>query len=153
MKRYTIITLVFLLVLIQIPIIGLTDDEDSTEDIMPKFSIKNRDIPMGDADKTMTLSFNLENSGYQAKNVVITPEFIAENNPFTVSNLTNSETIEKIGGNNTVNVKFKLSIAPDAVAGTYPIRINVNYENIYGDQGHFEETVYVRLLAKVPHQN
>lgn len=146
MKKFIGITLVFLLVLMQIPTVGLADDD--TSDIMPEFSINNKDLPSGDAGKTMTLSFNLKNSGYQAKDVVIKPEFIAESNPFTVSGLTNSQTIDQIKGNSTTNIKFKLSIAPDAMAGTYPIRINIDYENAYGDSGQFSETVHVRVSSK-----
>ncbi|HSH36535.1 hypothetical protein [Schnuerera sp.] len=148
MRKFISISLVLLLILLQLPTVGIADEDDFDKSkLMPVFSIENRDIPSGDADKTMTLSFNLKNSGYQAKNVIITPVFEG-GSPFTVSDLTNSKTISQINGNNTVNVKFKLSIAADAVAGNYPIELKFQYENAYGYTGEHSETVYVRVTSK-----
>lgn len=149
MKRNIVFFLVLLMILAQLSCIAMADDEDfDTKKVMPKFSIENQDIPTGDANTTMTLSFNLKNSGYQARNVVITPEFIAENNPFTVSGLTNSHTIGNINGNTVTNVKIKLNIAANAKAGTYPIRLVIDYENVFGDKGQFTETIYVKVSSK-----
>lgn len=149
MKRNIVFFLVLLIILSQFSSVAIADDEDfDTKKIMPKLSIENQSIPTGDANTTMTLSFNLKNSGYQARNVVITPEFIAENNPFTVSGLTNSHAIGNINGNTTINVKIKLNIAANAKAGTYPIRLVIDYENVFGDKGQFTETVYVKVSSK-----
>ena len=150
MKKGFAFFLVLIIILSQLSIAAIAgdDEEFDTKKVMPKFSIQNQDIPTADANTTMTLSFNLTNSGYQARNVVITPEFIAENNPFTVSGLTNSHAIGNINGNTTVNVKIKLNVAPNAKAGTYPIRLVIDYENVFGDKGQYVETVYIKVSGK-----
>ena len=150
MRKFISISLVFLLILLQIPIIGVADNEDEDslrKKLVPIFSIESGQIPSGDADKVMTLSFNLKNSGYQAKNVVITPEFPG-GSPFTLSGLTQSQTIAHISADSTNNVQFKLAISADAVAGNYPITLKVKYTNAYGDPGSFEETIYIRVTNK-----
>lgn len=151
MRKFLSTFLVLLLIFAQLPIMGMADDDDDKYDksrLLPIFSIENAQIPSGDAGGSMTLSFNLKNTGYQAKNVVITPEFTAENNPFTVGDLTTSQTIAQINGNNTVNVKMKLTIAADALAGNYPVKLNFKYKNAYDYDGTFEEIVYVRVTNK-----
>ncbi|MCF6465015.1 COG1361 S-layer family protein [Clostridium sp. Cult2] len=148
MRKLISIFLVLLLILLQLPTVGMADEDDFDKSkLMPVFSIENRDIPSGDADKTMTLSFNLKNTGYQAKNVVITPIFEG-GSPFSVSELTNSQSIAQINSNSTVNVKIKLAISADAVAGNYPVKINIKYKNAYDYDGEFNETVYVRVTSR-----
>ncbi|MCF6459697.1 COG1361 S-layer family protein [Clostridium sp. Cult3] len=153
MKKFISVILALLLILSQLTTVVLADEDDDRDrfdrsTLMPIFSIENSQIPSGDAGSTMTLSFNLKNTGYQAKNVVITPEFTAENNPFTVSSLTTSETIPQINGNSSVNVKFKLAIAPNAMPGSYPIKLNFRFKNAYDYDGTHEEIVYVRVTGR-----
>ena len=134
----------------QFSIVGLADGEEDElrAKLMPAFSIENTSIPTGNAGGTITISFNLKNTGYQAKNVVITPEFPAENNPFIVDSLTQSQTIARINGNSTENIKMKFSISQNALAGNYPIKLNIKYKNAYDYEGSFNETIYVKVRSK-----
>lgn len=149
MRKRIVILMVLLMIFTQLPIVSFAEDDDfDTEDIMPEFSIINQDMPIGDANSTMILSFNLKNSGYQARNVVITPEFIANDNPFTINGLTNSQSIGTVNGNTTVKVEIKLNISANAKAGVYPIRLVIDYENVFGDKGQFVETLNVKVSEK-----
>lgn len=149
MKKFISIVLLLIILLGQFGMVGMADeDEDLRNKLMPIFSIENTSIPSGNAGSPMTLSFNLINTGYQAKNIVITPEFIAENNPFTVSSFTQSTTIPKINGNSTTKITMNFSISGDAIPGNYPIKLNFNYKNAYDYEGNYSETIYVKVVSK-----
>lgn len=148
MKRI-ISFLVLLFIVLQLPLVGLAEDETEIDKstLMPIFSIEKGQIPSGDAGKIMTLSFNLKNTGYQAKNVVITP-ILEAGSPFTINELTASQTIPTINRNSTHNVQIKLSIAAGALPGNYPIKLEIKYTNVYGYPGEYSETLYVRVSSK-----
>ncbi len=148
MKKFLSTILVLLLVLTQLPLTVLAkEDELDKSKLLPVFSIENTDIPQGDAGSTVSLSMNIKNTGYSAKDVIITPVFEGTS-PFTVNNLTNSVTLPKINGNSTENIKISLSISPDAAPGNYPIKLSFRYKNSYDYEGTFEEVIYVRVTGK-----
>lgn len=148
MKRTILILLVLLMIFTQLSTVVMADEDFDTKKVMPEFSIENKDIPTAEAGSTMTLSFNLRNSGYQGRKVVITPKFIAADNPFTVNGLTNSHSLGNVNGNSLTNVKIKLDVAANAKSGTYPIELVIDYENVFGDKGQFTETIYIKVNSK-----
>lgn len=132
---------------------GSSDNTPSTpvdtSKYMPLLSISNSKIPVGQAGSTITIPLTIKNnSNYYAKNVIITPEFIGDNSPFTIEDISVSQTISKIEGNKTASINLKLSIDSSAAEKNYPIKINYQYSNAHGNSGTSSETIYIKVTNK-----
>ena len=153
MKKFFSITLIIALIISFIPITSIADDDDrekiDTTKLMPLLNVENSSIPRGNAGSTITIPLTIRNkSSYSARNIVITPEFIAEDNPFTFNDLSFSQTIDKIDGKSSSSINLKLAIAPGATEKNYPIKLNYTYTNGWDDNGSSSELIYVRVMNK-----
>lgn len=155
MKKFFSITLIIALILSFVPITSIAGDDDDyrekidTTKLMPLLNVENSSIPQGHAGSTITIPITIRNkSAYSARNVVITPEFIAEDNPFTFNDLSFSQTIDKIEGKSSRSINIKLAIAPGATEKNYPIKLNYTYTNGWDDSGSSSELIYVRVINK-----
>ena len=120
-----------------------------TSKYMPILRISNTKIPSGQAGSTITIPLTIKNSSnYYAKNVIITPEFIGDNNPFTVEDISFSQTISKIQANKTETISLKLAIDSSAAEKNYPIKLNYQFTNAHGDSGSSSETIFVKVTNK-----
>lgn len=145
--------LIMILILVQIPSIGLARDDEGekidTTKLMPLLNVSNSDIPKGQAGDSISLNLNIKNkSPYTARNVIITPEFIGEDNPFSLDNLNFTQTLDKIDAKGSANISLKLAISPDAKEKNYPIKLNYQYTNGWNDPGSSSEIIYVKVINK-----
>lgn len=154
MKRFISGILTLLLIFTFIPFTGVANAISIYE---PLLSIESTDIPSVDAGSSKTIYFTLKNTGYQAKDVIVTPIFEP---PFTTNSLTSSINIGDINSNSKTSVKLNINTEASATPGNYPVRIQVKY-NYYSfsetengstnpviQQGTYEETIYIRVSGK-----
>lgn len=151
MKKFLSIVIIIGLILTFIPIIPIAVDDDQqkidTTRLMPLLNVENSSIPKGHAGSTIDIPLTIKNnSSYTARNVVITPEFIAEDNPFTFNDLSFTKTVDKIDGKGSTKINLKLAIAPGAMEKNYPIKLNYSYKNGWDDSGSSSEIIYVRVI-------
>ncbi|WP_077369505.1 COG1361 S-layer family protein [Anaerosalibacter sp. Marseille-P3206] len=152
MKKFLNLFLIIVLVVSFLPNISNADRDDDkidTTKLMPLLNVENSSIPQGHAGSTITIPLTIRNkSSYSARNVVITPEFIAEDNPFTFNDLSFTQTIDKIDGKGSRSINLKLAIAPGATEKNYPIKLNYTYTNGWDNPGSSSEIIYVRVINK-----
>ena len=115
----------------------------------PIINIK-RDIqmPVFNAGEDAVLTFPILNTSvYEAKNISISVDTTNLGAlPFTFEQMALICGIEKIPANKESAVAYNIKIKPDAKEGLYPITINYQYYNIYGDQYNNSETLYIKVL-------
>jgi hypothetical protein len=112
----------------------------------PVLTLAAGDIPEGKAGDMVTLPITLNNtSGYEARDIKITPVFSTTDNPFSIEQLLMSETIDKILSKQSGSVSFQLKIDRLAAAKTYTLPVKIEYTNIYKDSYTEEKVVYIRI--------
>jgi hypothetical protein len=109
MKKFLHVFLAVLLIITQFYAPVSAEIDEDTSKLMPKLSIISDKIPTGDAGSNIDIPITIKNTGYTAKDVVITPE-IDSASPFTINDLTFSQSLDKIEGDRTVDVTLKLKI-------------------------------------------
>lgn len=162
MKRFLSIFLAMILVLIQIPSIGVADtpnnnkpdNTDSSSYYKPSLMIEDGLIPEVNAGSNIAVEFELKNTGYTATDIVVTPIFGADS-PFTSNNLTNSIPMGSISKGSKKTVKLEMAISPTAMPGSYPIPVKISYNYVsyavdppvkYNET--YEAIVYVKISSK-----
>ena len=148
MKRFFHVFLAVLLIITQFYAPVSAEIDEDTSKLMPKLSIISDKIPTGDAGSNIDIPITIKNTGYTAKDVVITPE-IDSASPFTINDLTFSQSLDKIEGDRTVDVTLKLKIDSLAAEKNYPIKLNFQFTNSYGDPGTYNTVVYVRVINRI----
>ena len=148
MKRFFHVFLAVLLIITQFYAPVSAEIDEDTSKLMPKLSIISDKIPTGDAGCNIDIPITIKNTGYTAKDVVITPE-IDSASPFTINDLTFSQSLDKIEGDRTVDVTLKLKIDSLAAEKNYPIKLNFQFTNSYGDPGTYNTVVYVRVINRI----
>ena len=84
------------------------------------------------AGATTTLNLSVKNTSiHAAKSVIVSLEM--EKAAQVLENLNLTQVIDQISYNETKNAVFGLKILSTAPEGTYPIKVNFNYSNAYGD--------------------
>lgn len=96
MKRILSVFLVILLIIIQIPSVGMASKLPNNQEVTnpssyykPSLMIEDGLIPEVNAGTSISVEFELKNSGYTATDIIVTPVF-GNDSPFTSNNLTNS---------------------------------------------------------------
>jgi hypothetical protein len=148
MKKFLHVFLAVLLIITQFYAPVSAEIDEDTSKLMPKLSIISDKIPTGDAGSNIDIPITIKNTGYTAKDVVITPE-IDSASPFTINDLTFSQSLDKIEGDRTVDVTLKLKIDSLAAEKNYPIKLNFQFTNSYGDPGTYNTVVYVRVINRI----
>ncbi len=148
MKRFFHVFLAVLLIITQFYAPVSAEIDEDTSKLMPKLSIISDKIPTGDAGSNIDIPITIKNTGYTAKDVVITPE-IDSASPFTINDLTFSQSLDKIEGDRTVDVTLKLKIDSLAAEKNYPIKLNFQFTNSYGDPGTYNTVVYVKVINRI----
>lgn len=156
MKKYLSILLVLLLVMMQIPSIGVASNPVSVYE--PVLSIESSDIPEVNAGTKTSITFTLKNESGNARDIMATPSF-EKDGPFTPNNITQTFSIPNISGGSKQTVKLDLLVSPTAAEGIYPIPVNFKYNYIIYDTddsskhtiypGSYSETIYVRVTDKL----
>lgn len=155
MKRFICSILTLLLIITMIPIGSFANTVSAYK---PVLSIDGGDIPSVDAGSSKTINLTLKNSGYQAKDVKITPVF---EEPFTTNNLTNTISLGDIQGGSRSSIKLGINTNANALPGNYPIKLVITYNYYSGDSYYdegprvpqyqsetYEETIYVRVTGR-----
>jgi hypothetical protein len=148
MKKFLHVFLAVLLIITQFYAPVSAEIDEDTSKLMPKLSIISDKIPTGDAGSNIDIPITIKNTGYTAKDVVITPE-IDSASPFTINDLTFSQSLDKIEGDRTVDVTLKLKIDSLAAEKNYPIKLNFQFTNSYGDPGTYNTVVYVKVINRI----
>jgi hypothetical protein len=148
MKKFFHVFLAVLLIITQFYAPVSAEIDEDTSKLMPKLSIISDKIPTGDAGSNIDIPLTIKNTGYTAKDVVITPE-IDSASPFTINDLTFSQSLDKIEGDRTVDVTLKLKIDSLAAEKNYPIKLNFQFTNSYGDPGTYNTVVYVKVINRI----
>jgi hypothetical protein len=106
------------------------------------------DIPVFYAGRTETLTLPIRNnSSSQAKNLKISLEVEDKQTfPFVVEKLNLTKNIGTLDANGTVNVEYELEVDQYAIEGTYTLKLNYTYTNIFGYDYTSSEQVMVKIL-------
>jgi len=118
-------------------------------DYQPRLETTNSiDIPVIKAGESRTLTFNiLNNSGNQALNCVISVKMADESKaPLVLENFDLRQNIKSILGYKDAEVSFDLKILDSAPAGLYTMKLNLEYENAFGNVTSTSETFYIRVV-------
>lgn len=153
MKRFLSILLVVLLVVMQVPNVGMADN--SVKYYQPTLGIKSDSVPSVNAGSSTSIDLIIENSGSNhAKSVVVIPTFGADS-PFTPNNLTESLSIGEIQANSKSSITLDLNTSKNAKEGSYPIPLEINYEyyvpkatsggEYTTHTATYKETIYVQV--------
>lgn len=161
MKRILSVFLVILLIIIQIPSVGMASKLPNNQEVTdpssyykPSLMIEDGLIPEVNAGTSISVEFELKNSGYTATDIIVTPVF-GNDSPFTSNNLTNSIPVGSISKGSKKTVKLEMAVSPTAMPGSYPIPIKVNYNYVsyavdppvkYNET--FEAIIYVKVSNK-----
>jgi hypothetical protein len=127
---------------------GSASSSQDTSKYTPKLgtTIGNR-IPTITAGSAETMTFPVKNSSiYQARNITATLKMADETKaPFVLEDFDLRQKVDYINGNDTENISFIVRILKSAPEGLYPMKLNYDFENAYGDYFTDSETVYIRV--------
>ena len=127
MKRFICSILTLLLIVTMIPLASFANTVSAYQ---PVLSIGSSDIPSVDAGSSKTIYLTLKNSGYQARDVKITPVF---EEPFTTNSLTSSISLGDLQSGSKSSVKLDINTNANALPGNYPIKLVFSYNYYAGD--------------------
>lgn len=151
MKRFLSILLIIMLVVVQVPSMGLAKSIEISA-YEPALGIENAEIPVVKAGENTTLSFKIINNNAGARDVILTP-FFDSGSPFESNSLTNSISLGTINTSSGKPVNIDLKVSSDAKEGTYPITLKFKYKyptpSTSSDYtltvGDYEEVIYVKV--------
>lgn len=147
MKRSISLILIFTLLLPLSINFVYADDEDEIKQLMPELYIESTQIPTANAGSDLVFSFKLKNSGrVSAKNIIITPEFSGENNPFILEGYNQTYNIESLNPNGSKEVKMTFGVSSTAIEGSYPVKLNFKYKNGFNISGEYSQNVNIRVV-------
>lgn len=110
----------------------------------PVLELGSSDIPTGKAGGTIRIPLSiLNNSVYEAKNIKITPEL--DELPFAINQMTLYETVDKLPGNQSVNIEFQFNIDKYAAKKTYTLPLTIEYKNIYNIAFTENKVIYINI--------
>lgn len=119
-----------------------------TSKYAPKLLVSNGSISSGKAGSSISIPLSIKNlSSYEARNVMITPSFGETGDiPFEIDSLNLTQSISKIAGNKAESINLQFKIARNIQEKTYPIVLNLNFENAYGNTYEYKTSIYVKVI-------
>jgi hypothetical protein len=119
--------------------------------VKPLISVSSStDIPVFNAGSTETLTLPIKNdSNSQAKNLIVSLE--VENKqgfPFIIDKINLSKRVGTLDGHGTANVSFDVEVDQYAVEGTYAVKLNYSYSNIFGYDYTSTEQIMIKVVNK-----
>lgn len=148
MKRFLSGLLVLLLIITMIPIMGVAEGENPYPDDYPKIYITSSKTISGDPGDSLTVPVTIKNDSQyeEAYNIVITARI---NNPDSVYiDGAGYDNLSMLSAGSSKKLSFDVQIDDYAKNGSYPIDINIKYEDFYGRVYEDTDTIYVRVSAK-----
>ena len=144
MKRFISTVLIALMIFTIVPTSAMAS---STSIPAPNMTLKNMEMPVLKAGQVNTITLQFENAG-AANNIVVTPQ-LGEGTPFLPTNITDSINVT----NSSQPFDLKLNVKSDTVAGTYLLKMIVNYNYLVRFDGNFpifsEGTKDISIYVKI----
>ena len=115
---------------------------------VPRLSVSgSADLPVVQAGTTFQLKLPIKNSASDvARNISVTLEAEDKSKiPFQVGMAGFTQSVEQIKKGETQTVEFALKIKPEAATGTYALKLNYQFNNIFGDPFTSSETIYIKV--------
>ncbi|WP_040951668.1 COG1361 S-layer family protein [Gorillibacterium massiliense] len=119
-----------------------------TTKYIPKLGVSgNTAIPTGFAGDTLNLTLPIRNStGNSARDVSISLEPEDKSKVPYETALTNvAQSLDSIDGKVTKTVVFPLKIKADMPSGIYPLKVNYQFNNSFGDPFTSSEGIYIKV--------
>lgn len=119
-----------------------------TKKYVPKLSVASGSIPSVQPGDTFSLALPIKDINNQpAKDITITP--VIDGDAIFLEDFNASKDIASINANETQTVSFRFRVSSNAAARTYPVKINMDYSNLFGDNYTAQSTVYIKVLNGV----
>lgn len=119
-----------------------------TKKYMPKLNILTSDIPTVIAGNSISVAIPIKNTNNQAaKDITVTPSVDGSDGNLLLDDLNGSRDIATINANGTETVVFKIRSLQSAVSKVYPIKINLDYSNLFGDSFSTQSVVNVKVIG------
>lgn len=117
-----------------------------TQKYKPVLELGSASIPQGKAGETLIIPLTITNpTNYEAKEIKITPDFSATDNPFSIEQMIVYQTIESLKSKKTATVEFQLRIDKYAEKKTYTLPLKIEYKNVYKDSFTEEKVIYINI--------
>lgn len=121
-----------------------------TKKYVPKLSIVPGTMPTVQSGDTVNVILPIKCiNGQPAKDITVSPIIDKDDNNIFVEDFNASKDIATINSNETQSVVFKFRISSSAVSKSYPIKINMDYSNLFGDNFSSQSTVYIKVIGAV----
>lgn len=147
MKKITCFILIFTLLISFSTNFVIATNEDDIKQMMPDLYIENTQIPTANAGSDLVFSFKLKNSGYAtAKNIIITPEFSGENNPFILEGYNQTYNLETLNASSSAEIKMTFGVSVNSLEGSYPVKLNFKYKNGFNVPGEYSQNINIRVV-------
>ncbi len=124
-------------------------DEKPTTQYVPKLRVGNvNKIPEINAGDSHKLILILENySSYQARNLEMSLKMDdADKAPLVLDNFVMNQSIESIVSKTSKEVEFNIETLRNAPEGLYLMKLDIGFENAYGNNFNAAENVYIRVV-------
>lgn len=119
-----------------------------TSKYIPKLSIAGSSIPSGKAGEMVSVPVQIKNTGsYEAKNIAVTPQ-LGDGNPFEADTLNLSQLISSIKSGSTGSANFNFNIPENTPSKSYPVKLKIDFENVYGNTFSSESTIYIKVTGQ-----
>lgn len=130
-----------------VPLTALAVEDVQFVEQDPIILIANdRWMPVLEAGTQTTLSIPIKNAGGRAYNVLISLG-ASESLPFETEKMSLDKYISSFTG--TTIYSIPVTIPSNTAPGTYPLSINVSYENSSGGGGSESATVYIKITSNL----
>ncbi|GAE90318.1 COG1361 S-layer family protein [Acetivibrio straminisolvens] len=119
--------------------------QTDTSEYKPNFRIVGK-INSKQEGKNISIEVPIKNiSNFSAKDIQITMSADSADSPFTAAAGHLSIPINEIKPDTEKKVKIDLVVKPNTKSGTYPVKLDLRYSNLYGDLFSSSEVIYVDI--------
>lgn len=113
----------------------------------PTLEITNIEIPKGGAGRTIDIPITIKNnSNFFSKDIKITPDLSADDNPFLIEQLNLTKVIKKLSADKSESIKYTFKIDKNAKAKLYPLKLKFEFKNAYDTSYTEVKTIYVNVV-------
>jgi len=119
--------------------------QTNTSEYKPIFRIVGKVTAKQDG-KNVSVEFPIKNtSNFTAKDIQITMAADSAESPFSAPTGHLSVSVDEIKPDAEKKIKLDLVVKPNAKSGTYPLKLDIGYSNLYGDLFSSSEVIYVNI--------